>query len=132
MENRYQVLIVGGGAAGITVAASLKKRSKSGLSIAILEPSEDHYYQPALTLVGAGAYPLAKTRRDEGSLIPKGVDWVKAAASGFDPDNNAVDTSSGDRLTYDYLVVCTGVALDWDKIDGLRDTLDPRLRRLRT
>ena len=78
-QSHYQVFIVGGGAAGITVAAQLKRRSKAPLSIAIVEPSADHYYQPAFTLVGAGAYALSKTRRAEEKLIPAGVDWIQEA-----------------------------------------------------
>jgi cysteine synthase len=49
----HQVLIVGGGTAGITVAAILKRRAPDA-NIVIVEPAHDHYYQPAFTLVGAG------------------------------------------------------------------------------
>ena len=120
----HQILIIGGGAAGITVAASLgRHRGDRQLDVAIVEPSEDHYYQPALTLVGAGTYSLAKTRRSEQSLIPPGVTRINDAAAGFDPDANAVNLASGDMLTYDYLVVCPGLELNWDRIEGLGDTL---------
>ena len=82
--QHHQILIIGGGAAGITVAARLQRKAGNrSLDIAIVEPSEDHYYQPAFTLVGAGAYALNKTRRDEQSLIPSGVTWIKDAAAGF-------------------------------------------------
>jgi sulfide:quinone oxidoreductase len=121
--TRHQVLIVGGGTAGITVAASLKRHAPKPLDIAIVEPSDTHTYQPALTLVGAGAYSLARTRRPTDSLVPAGVTRIKGAASSFDPANNAVELSNGDRITYDYLVVCTGVKLDWDKVEGLREAL---------
>jgi sulfide:quinone oxidoreductase len=73
----HQVLVIGGGAAGITTSAILKRRAPSA-EVAIVEPSPDHYYQPAFTLVGAGAYDLARTRRDEGSLIPVGVRWIRS------------------------------------------------------
>ena len=118
----HQVLIVGGGTAGITVAAILKRRAP-GANIAIVEPAHDHYYQPAFTLVGAGVYPLARTRRAEESLIPVGVQWIRNAAQAFEPEKNTVSLSNGDTLTYDYLVVCTGVKLDWGKIAGLAETL---------
>jgi sulfide:quinone oxidoreductase len=68
MSTHHQVLIVGGGTAGITVAAILKRRAP-GANIAIVEPAHDHYYQPAFTLVGAGVCPLARTRRAEESLM---------------------------------------------------------------
>lgn len=70
MKTHYQILIVGGGTAGIMAAAKLQ-RMKKGFKIAIVEPSETHYYQPAFTLVGAGAYKMAKTKRHEATLIPK-------------------------------------------------------------
>ena len=121
-STHHQVLIVGGGTAGITVAAILKRRAP-GVDIAIVEPSPDHYYQPALTLVGAGVYSLARTRRAEQSLIPVGVQWIRDAAQTFEPEKNIVRLKNGDALTYDYLVVCTGVKLDWGKIAGLAETL---------
>jgi sulfide:quinone oxidoreductase len=120
----HQIVIVGGGTAGITVAASLRRRAgQRELDIAIIEPADAHYYQPALTLVGAGACSLAKTRRPEGTMIPPGVAWLKDAATAFEPENNTVALASGDTLGYDYLVVCPGLELNWDGIEGIRNTL---------
>jgi sulfide:quinone oxidoreductase len=120
--THHQVLIVGGGTAGITVAAILRRRARN-LDIAIIEPAEEHYYQPSLTLVGAGVYPLAKTHRPEASVMPSGVAWIRGAAKTFEPDKNTVLLVGGEAVTYDYLVVCTGVKLDWGKIEGLAETL---------
>jgi sulfide:quinone oxidoreductase len=120
--QHHQVLIVGGGTAGITVAAILRRRARN-IAIAIVEPAQEHYYQPSLTLVGAGVYPLAKTHRPQSSVIPPGVTWIRDAAKSFEPDKNTVQLQNGDALTYDYLVVCAGVKLDWDKIAGFADTL---------
>jgi sulfide:quinone oxidoreductase len=121
--THHKVLIIGGGAAGITVAASLSRRGVRAHDIVIVEPSDTHYYQPAFTLVGAGVYDLARTQRSTDSLVPPGVARIKAKASKFDPDNNAVELSNGDKITYDYLVVCTGLKLDWAKVDGLAEAL---------
>ena len=120
--KHHRVLIVGGGTAGITVAAILRRRARD-LDIAVVEPEQEHYYQPALTLVGAGVYPLAKTHRPEASLIPRGVIWIRGAAKSFEPEKNSVRLYNGDAHTYEYLVVCTGVRLDWDKVIGLAETL---------
>jgi sulfide:quinone oxidoreductase len=122
-KTHHKVLILGGGTAGITVAASLKRRASKAIDIAIVEPSDTHYYQPALTLVGAGAYDLARTHRPTSSLVPSRVKLIKAAARKFDPPNNAVELSTGDSVTYDYLVVCTGIRLDLQKIAGLAEAL---------
>ena len=121
-SERAAVLIIGGGAAGITVAAELG-RHRSSLQVTIVEPSETHSYQPGWTLVGAGVFSLKETQRREATLIPKGVTWIKAAVARFMPDQNMVALSDGRRIGYDILVVCPGLQLDWDKVDGLRDAL---------
>ena len=118
----HKVVIVGGGAAGITVAAQLR-RGQPDLDVAIIEPSEKHYYQPLWTLVGAGVFPKETTMRDESSLIPAGVTWIKDAVTTFDPDNNTLMTQSGDGISYDYLVVAPGIQIDWDGIPGLAESV---------
>src|SRR5271168_3372497 len=116
-SSHHQVLVVGGGTAGITVAAILKRRA-FGADIAIVEPSSDHYYQPAFTLVGAGVYPLSRTRRADEGLVPVGARRSHDSARTFEPEKNTVHLKDDDALIDDYLVVCTGVKLDWGKIEG--------------
>ncbi len=118
----HQVLIAGGGTAGITVAASLRRRAP-GLDIAIVEPADHHYYQPAFTLVGAGETALADTRRDVAALVPAGVRLIRTAAAAFRPEANSVDLANGDTVTYDWLVVATGIGLDLDRVAGLKESL---------
>ncbi|WP_246813921.1 NAD(P)/FAD-dependent oxidoreductase [Panacagrimonas perspica] len=118
----HDVLIVGGGAAGTTVASLLKRR-QPGLDIAVIEPSKDHWYQPAWTLVGAGAFDVEKTRRPTQSFIPRGVKWIQRRAIGFAPTENRVDLDDGSSVSYGSLVVALGIQLDWHKIEGLEATL---------
>jgi sulfide:quinone oxidoreductase len=121
-SDRYTVVIVGGGAAGITVAAMLLRKARD-LDIAIIEPSEKHYYQAAFTLVGGGAFAFEKTVRRERDLIPKGAQWIKEEAAEFAPDTNTVRLRSGKAITYDALVVCPGIQIDLDKVEGLKEAL---------
>ena len=122
--KHHQIIIVGGGTAGITVAATLRRKTGgNNLDIAIIEPADVHYYQPAFTLVGAGAYTLAQTRRQELDLIPSRVQWIKDQVTGFDPAHNMITLGAGGSVSYDYLVVCPGVELNWEKIAGLPETL---------
>ena len=73
--SHHQIVIVGGGTAGITVAARLRNADPS-LDIATIEPSEKHYYQPMWTLIGGGMFKPEESGRDEASLIPYGVKWI--------------------------------------------------------
>ncbi|MCS7074428.1 MAG: NAD(P)/FAD-dependent oxidoreductase, partial [Bacteroidia bacterium] len=122
MKKDYQILIIGGGNAGISLAAYLL-RKQSNLQIGIVEPSDKHYYQPAWTLVGAGAYPKEATVRSESEVIPKGAAWIQQRCIGFEPEQNQVTLQSGEKLSYEYLIVCPGIQLDWDSIKGLPETL---------
>ncbi len=121
--RHHQVVIVGGGSAGMTLAASLRRRAPRKVDIALIEPAEDHYYQPAFTLVGAGLYPHAKTKRPVSKLIPGRVKWIRAAAEEFKPEQNTLRLSNGEYVNYTWLIVCTGLKLDWDKVEGLSATL---------
>lgn len=121
-EPSFDVLIVGGGCAGIAVAASLVKQRR-GLQVAIVEPKEEHYYQPGWTLVGANAFSPRRAMRPEAGLIPAGVTWIRAACASFEPERNAIVLEDGERLRYRMLVVCPGIKLDWDAVEGLRQSL---------
>lgn len=122
MSQHHQVLIIGGGNAGISVAAQLL-RKRSNLEIAIIEPSDKHYYQPAWTLVGAGVFNIHDTIRSESSVIPDKVKWIRDAAESFQPEINQVTTKGGAEITYDYLIVAPGIQLNWKDIEGLKQTL---------
>lgn len=119
---KFGVVIVGGGAAGISVASSLLSR-QSNLDIAIIDPAEVHYYQPGWTMVGGGIFKPEKTVRTMASLIPKQVQWIKAAVAAFDPDNKQVLLEGCKPLNYEALVVCPGLKLNWHGIEGLVETL---------
>lgn len=121
-DAKFDVVIVGGGAGGVSVAASLQSR-KSSLSIAIIDPADIHYYQPGWTMVGGGVFEASQTSKTMGSLIPRGVKWIKSAVAAFEPENNVVILDGCRVVKYDRLVVCPGLKLDWSAIEGLEDTL---------
>ena len=120
--NAFDVVVIGGGSAGIGVTASLLKR-RPALRIAIIEPSDKHYYQPVWTLVGGGAYDIAETVKPMSDVIPRNAEWIQAAAAGFDPKHNRVHLADGRVIGYQQLIVCPGIRLAWEKIEGLEETL---------
>ncbi|MDP2147271.1 MAG: FAD/NAD(P)-binding oxidoreductase, partial [Pseudomonas sp.] len=116
------IVVIGGGSAGIGLLASLLKRDPQ-LNIILIEPSAEHYYQPAWTLVGGGAHDIRKTMRPMAQVLPDGVTWVQAAVSQLLPDEQALVLDSGQRVTWNNLIVCPGLRLAWEKIQGLEQTL---------
>jgi len=122
MSLHSTILIVGGGAAGVAVANTYRRQDKE-IDIAIIEPAEKHYYQPGFTVIGGGAYTMKETTKNEADLIHPSVTWIKEYADSFQPEANTVTLRSGEVVSYDYLVVCPGLQLDWHKVEGLQETI---------
>ncbi|HWT53707.1 MAG TPA: TIGR01244 family sulfur transferase, partial [Rhodocyclaceae bacterium] len=121
-DSSHQIVIIGAGAAGIAVASSLLARN-ADLDIAIVDPADVHYYQPGWTLVGCGVFEPADTARVMGAVIPRQVRWIKSAVAAFEPERNVVLLEGCRVLKYQQLIVCPGLKLNWDGIEGLSDTL---------
>jgi sulfide:quinone oxidoreductase len=118
----HHILIVGGGSAGITLAAKLR-RAIGGTKLALVEPSDRHYYQPLWTLAGGGVFDRSRSERPQAGLIPKGATWVRDAVAEFHPHDNYLLTLGGQKICYDFLVVAPGIQIDWDAICGLPESL---------
>ncbi|XP_012865750.1 PREDICTED: sulfide:quinone oxidoreductase, mitochondrial [Dipodomys ordii] len=117
-KNYYEVLVLGGGSGGITMASRMK-RKVGAENVAIIEPSERHFYQPIWTLVGAGAKQLSLSGRPTASVIPSGVEWIKATVVELNPDKNCVYMDNNKEISYKYLIIALGIQLDYEKIKGL-------------
>ncbi|XP_041535042.1 sulfide:quinone oxidoreductase, mitochondrial isoform X2 [Microtus oregoni] len=117
-KNHYEVLVLGGGSGGITMATRMK-RKVGAENVAIVEPSERHFYQPIWTLVGAGAKQLSLSGRSTASVIPSGVEWIQDRVAELNPDKNCIRTDNGKEISYKYLIIALGIQLDYEKIKGL-------------
>ncbi len=120
--QQYDVVIVGGGAGGQAVAASLHKRDSS-LSLAIIEPTDEHYYQPGWTMVGGGIFNAGQTKRCMADVMHKKATWIKSSVNSFRPEKNEVITKDNDVIAYQALIIAPGLKLDWGAIEGLEETL---------
>jgi sulfide:quinone oxidoreductase len=120
--HKHQVVVIGGGTGGIMVSSQLLKARK-GLDVAIIEPAEEHGYQPAWTLVGAGLMKKSATIRPEKKQIPKKATWIKDYVEDIDPESMEVILRSGDKISYEYLIVTAGIQINLDGIEGLKESL---------
>jgi sulfide:quinone oxidoreductase len=118
----HDVVIVGGGSAGLATASSLLHRRPS-LRIAVIEPRERHYYQPGWTLVGGGVFDRALTERSMAAVMPEGVRWIRGAVAAFEPERNRVVLEDGTRIAYRTLIAAPGIELHWAGVEGLQETL---------
>ncbi len=130
MSQRHEtdILIIGGGSAGISVAARLAAETASAPAaskprISLVEPASVHYYQPLWTLVGGGVFPKEDSARPMADLIPAGVTWLRDEVVAFTPEAHSVTLRSGTEVTYDQVVVAPGIQLDWGRIEGLEGHL---------
>jgi len=122
MSEQHDVLIVGGGTAGITVAAQLLNQEVAP-KVTIVEPSTTHDYQPIWTLVGGGVFPREVSRRPMADVMPRGATWIRDRIVSFEPEKNEVQTESGKTLAYNELVVGAGIQLNWDAVKGLPEAI---------
>ncbi|MCG8274291.1 NAD(P)/FAD-dependent oxidoreductase [Aquamicrobium sp. NLF2-7] len=117
-NSRARVVIAGAGAAGLALASRLR-RAMPNATITIIDAKKEHHFQPGFTLVGAGIWsPTQVTERNE-DYMPRGVEWIEAAVAEFDPEANAVITTTGQRIDYDFLLVATGLKLNYEAIEGM-------------
>lgn len=119
--QHYEVLIIGGGNAGISLAARLHRYGVQ--DVAVVEPEEHHFYQPLFSHIAGGRANASEATRPQRSVMPRGVEWIRDGAAGIDPASNTVLLASGGQLGFGHLVVCPGLQLDWDKIPGLADAV---------
>ena len=122
VNTSARIVIVGGGAAGLSAANRLS-RGLSGAQITIIERREQHIYQPGLTLVATGVWRPRKVLDSNARYMPDGINWIRGMVTEFDPDANRVVTDSGQVVEYDYLMVTTGLKIDFDAIEGMSPEL---------
>uniref|UniRef100_A0A0N4Z1R7 Sulfide:quinone oxidoreductase, mitochondrial n=1 Tax=Parastrongyloides trichosuri TaxID=131310 RepID=A0A0N4Z1R7_PARTI len=121
--QHFKLVILGGGSGGLSVGSYFSKILPKK-SVAIVEPNDKHYYQPGFTLVGSGIGKLEQYTRDQGTLIPKNAIWIRQRVEELYPNKNVIETSDGEKISYDYLVIATGCQTRYDLIEGLEEALN--------
>lgn len=114
------ILVLGGNFAGVTAALELRRKLGKEHSVRVISPAENFLYVPSLIWVPFGkrkvrdiTFPVAPM------LAKKGVEFLQDRAVRVEPDGNTVVTEKSGDLRYDYLVVATGVGLNFDILPHL-------------
>jgi sulfide:quinone oxidoreductase len=118
VSTRARIVILGAGAAGLAAAARLSQRLE-GAQITLVDARKEHLYQPGFTLVAAGLKQPGYVIGATADFVPSGVRWIEERAATIDPEARRVTTTSGQLLHYDYLIVATGLSLDYAAIEGM-------------
>jgi sulfide:quinone oxidoreductase len=111
------IVILGAGAAGAAMANRLSERL-DGVRITLVDGRPEHWYQPGFTLIAAGLKPAGYAVSTTAEWLPRGASLIAEYAAEIDPEAKRVTTAGGTRLDYDYLIVATGLKLDWEAIEG--------------
>ncbi len=111
-------MIVGAGAAGLSMASQLR-RQLEGAKITLIDRREAHHFQPGYTLIGAGLWRAEDVLSSNASYVAPGVDWITSDVAEFDPEANRVVTTLGQVVNYDFLIVATGLHLNYSAIEGM-------------
>lgn len=124
-HHSCKILVLGGGTGGCSMAAKLSRKFKEKPShVIVVEPAENHYYQPFFTLIGGGIGNVEKCRRSMKDVLPKNAQWIKDCVIEIDPKKNNIKTKNGDTVDYEILIVALGLKLNWQAVPGLVEGLD--------
>ena len=118
VKTAARIVIAGAGAAGLTAAAQLAQRLE-GAQITLVDARKAHFYQPGFTLVAGGIKPASYVISSTRDYVPSGVELIEEAVAEIDPEGRKVVTATGKPVSYDYLIVATGLRLDYAAIEGM-------------
>ncbi|HBP0979036.1 FAD/NAD(P)-binding oxidoreductase [Comamonas sp. Y6] len=121
-RTKARIVIAGAGAAGLTAASRLAAML-DGAQITLIDARKEHFYQPGFTLVGSGIKPMNYVTSSTTDYVPEEVELVQERVAEFDPEGNRIVTESGKAYPYDFLIVATGMKLEYGLIEGMDEKL---------
>lgn len=119
-----KLVILGAGTGGTIMANKLRKvLDRSEWDITIVDENKNHYYQPGFLFIPFGIYTSQDVIKPKADFIPPGVKLLFNKIDKIEPGNNRVLLAGGNVLTYDWLIIATGIRLVPEETPGLKDKL---------
>ena len=123
MRNKH-LLILGGGTAGnIFSHRFVKELDLDEWNVTVVDQSPIHYYQPGFLFIPFGIYKPDDVVKNKSDLIHSRVKQIYSKIDRIIPENNNVRLIDGSLLSYDYLIIGTGVNIAPEEVEGMKGDL---------
>ena len=123
-NNMKKLVILGAGTGGTIMANKLRKvLDRSEWDMIIVDEEKNHYYQPGFLFIPFGIYTKQDVIKPKADFIPPGVKLLFNKIDKIEPDKNRVLLEGGTVLSYDWLIIATGIRLAPEETPGLKDKL---------
>jgi NADH:ubiquinone reductase (H+-translocating) len=112
MDRKKEVIIVGGGFGGISVAKGIRN---SGYNITIIDRKNHHLFQPLLYQVATAALSPGDIAMPIRAIFSKSdnIRTILADIKSIDPEGNRLSFTSGETMEFDYLVLAPGAEYNY-------------------
>ena len=102
--KKYELIVIGGGPAAITLAKMLGKKKK----MAVIRPEDHSMIYCALPYAIEGIIEIEKTLKKDGLVTEAGADLIRDYVTKIDFAGKSVTLSDSSQLEYDEVVIATG------------------------
>ena len=104
MKNHFELLVIGGGPAAITLAKNLGGE----IDMAIIRPEDYSMIYCAMPYAIEGLLESSKTLKKDSIVTETGAELIRDTVSSVDFEEKHVGCLSGDEYSWDRLVIATG------------------------
>lgn len=113
------VVVVGGGYGGATAARYLRLLGAGAVDVTLVDENPAFVSCPLSNLVLGGSKSMADITVARDGLSRHGVRLLRDRALAIDAAARQVRLASGERLSYDRLILSPGVDMLWQRIEGM-------------
>lgn len=117
------IVIIGGGYAGVTAGVHLRKHLKGhkDIQITLINKHTYHIFTPSLYEVATSESPMKNIAIPLRKIFPDTVGLVKGEVEKIDTEAKKIFVTGKDTIAYDYLIIALGSQAAYYGIPGLQE-----------